>query len=53
MAEEAKRGPSTPVREYLERLDFGRKIHRKVDDGALLALCEDYGDEPETENPGS
>ncbi len=53
MAEEGKRGRSTPVREYLERLDFGRKIHRKVDDGALLALCEDYGDESEPEKPGS
>ncbi|MBE0617392.1 MAG: hypothetical protein IH608_05645 [Proteobacteria bacterium] len=45
MSEEGKRGRHTPIREYLERLDFGRRIHRKVDDGALLAICEDYGEE--------
>jgi hypothetical protein len=40
-----KKAGKTAVREYLKRLDFGRKIHLRVDDGALLALCEDYRDE--------
>jgi len=52
MPEEGKSGRNPHLREYLERLDFGRKIHRKVDDGALLALCEDYGEDPELEKPG-
>lgn len=45
MRAEGKRGRQTPIGDYLERLDFGRKIHLKVDDGALLALCEDFGDD--------
>lgn len=40
-----KKAGKAAVREYLKRLDFGRKIHLRVDDGALLALCEDYRDE--------
>jgi hypothetical protein len=53
MPEEGKTGLHSPIREYLERLDFGRKIHRKLNDGALLALCEDYGEDQEPENPAS
>lgn len=30
-------------------LDFHRSIHEELDDGALLAICESYGDEEETE----
>jgi len=51
MFKDEKRERHTPIREYLERLDFARKIHRKLNDGALLALCEDYGDDSEPETP--
>lgn len=29
---------------YNRRVDFHRSIHRDPDDGALLALCEAYGE---------
>lgn len=45
MDKEAKKGNKAAVCEYLKRLDFARKIHLRVDDGALLALCEDYRDD--------
>ena len=32
------------VREYNRRVDFHRSIHLEPDDGALLALCEAYGE---------
>lgn len=45
METKTKKAAKAAVREYLKRLDFGRKIHLRVDDGALLALCEDYRDD--------
>lgn len=48
METEKDKAGKAAVRAYLKRLDFGRKIHPRVDDGALLALCEDYReDDPE------
>jgi len=32
------------VREHNRRVDFHRSIHLDPDDGALLALCEAYGE---------
>ena len=48
MADEGEKRQPVPGRGYRERVDFGRRIHLRLDDGALLALCEDYRkDEPE------
>ncbi|MHB8765589.1 MAG: hypothetical protein ACYDA8_14810 [Deferrisomatales bacterium] len=51
MAAQTGRETVRAVDAYLQRLDFGRNIHRKLDDGALLALCEDYGDDEEPPPP--
>ncbi len=37
------------VQEYKKRVDYHRAIHRDLDDGALIALCEAYGEEPADE----
>jgi hypothetical protein len=39
------------VREYNRRVDFHRSIHLDPDDGALLALCEAYGERRRPEEP--
>ncbi|MDW7711269.1 MAG: hypothetical protein SCH98_12430 [Deferrisomatales bacterium] len=39
------------IREYNKRVDFHRAIHRDLDDGALIALCESYRDEGPEETP--
>lgn len=39
------------VREYNRRVDFHRAIHLDPDDGALLALCEAYGERRRLEEP--
>ncbi len=50
MEERKHKGPKSPAgKAYVKRLDFARKIHDKLDDGALLALCEYYGDEEDPE----
>ncbi len=51
MARERTTKPSKAGEAYVKKLNFGRKIHEKLDDGALLALCEYYG-EGEDENGG-
>jgi len=45
MSEERMKARQAPDPGYRERVDFGRKIHLRLDDGALLALCEDYRDD--------
>ncbi|GAB4252370.1 hypothetical protein [Deferrisoma sp.] len=52
MAREKKTKPSEAGRAYVKKLDFARKIHEKLDDGALLALCEYYGEDEEGDDEG-
>ncbi|NOY46556.1 MAG: hypothetical protein GXP50_14065 [Deltaproteobacteria bacterium] len=48
-----RKQPPPAAKAYVKKLDFARKIHEKLDDGALLALCEYYGDEEEeSDDPG-
>ncbi len=39
------------IGEYNRRVDFHRSIHREPHDGALLALCEAYGERDRPEEP--
>lgn len=43
-----KKPKAVEIEKYNKRIDFHRSIHRVLDDGALIAICEDYG-EPEGE----
>ena len=45
MARDRKTKPSEAGEAYVKKLNFARRIHEKLDDGALLALCEYYGDD--------
>jgi hypothetical protein len=42
MADDRTERRETPNRGYAERVNSARRIHLRLDDGALLALCEDY-----------
>ena len=42
MADNRRNHREPALRGYQERVDFGRHIHVRLDDGAFLALCEDY-----------
>jgi len=51
--ERGREKPTPAAKAYVKKLDFARKIHEKLDDGALLALCEYYGDEEDgADDPG-
>ncbi len=52
MAREKKTKPTEAGKAYVKKLDFARKIHEKLDDGALLALCEYYGEDEDEDEAG-
>jgi len=40
-----EQGKQREIQEYKKRVDYHRAIHRDLDDGALIAVCETYGEE--------
>lgn len=51
MTAQEKAARRKEFQEYKKRVDFHRAIHRDLDDGALIALCESYSDEGLDETP--